>query len=124
MSKNGISKHYIQSTNALVDLWGERLNSGQFVAMMYILNRTVRWDNMGEVIPRRHIQNGVPNTPTGPLGMTYRNWLRCTRVLRSEGLIQTENIKQGTVYEVVLTRLIGGPLRVGQYVTPPCDNLS
>jgi hypothetical protein len=110
MSKHGISKHYVQLTNALSDLWGERLSAVDFRAMMFIINRTIRWDNTGELIPRKHVLGGVPNTSTGPSGLSYATWKRCTRTLRGEGLIQTEITKRGMVIEVIPQRVTGGPL--------------
>ena len=70
MSSKGISKHYVALTNALLDLWGERLSAAEYRAMSFIINRTIRFDKWDEVIPRRHVMNGVPNFPTGPLGMS------------------------------------------------------
>lgn len=110
MSKNGISKHYITLTNALLDLWGERLTHAQFRAMTLILNRTVRFDKWDEVIPRRHVMHGVPNFPTGPLGMSYKGWRNCVRALAGEGLIRYRGTEVGMAIIVTPQAILGGPL--------------
>jgi hypothetical protein len=78
--------------------------------MVFILNRTVRFDKWDEVIPRRHIMYGVPNYPTGPLGMSYRQWQRCVRALGREGLIQYAASEVGYGVVVIPQRVLQGPL--------------
>lgn len=110
MSTNGVSTHYVALTNALLDLWSERLTLAECWAMTFIINRTIRFDKWDEVIPRRHVMHGVPNYPTGPLGMSYRHWLRCLRVLSAEGLIQYIGTEVGIAVEVIPQRVIQGPM--------------
>ena len=110
MQTNGISKHYVQLTNALFDLWACKLTHTELHVMMFILNRTVRFDKWDEVIPRRHFIHGVPNFPTGPQGISESQWRRCIRTLRSEGLIRAQGSEVGTAVIVTPQAILGGPL--------------
>ena len=110
MSSNGISKHYIQLTGALFDLWPCRLTHTELHVMMFILGRTVRFDKWDEVIPRRHFIHGVPNYPTGPQRISERSWRYCIRTLTGEGLIRSRGSEVGTAIIVTPQAILGGPL--------------
>lgn len=97
--------------NAIADRWGERLTGAEYKAMSWIINRTLRWGKSAEVIPRRHVLKGVPNSETGPAGISYRSWLYCVRSLEREGLIQVEHSEFGLAIAVVHQRILKGPKR-------------
>lgn len=107
---NDVSKHFIALMNALNDLWGA-LSYAERVVMIFILNRTVRFNKWDEVIPRRHFIEGVPNFPTGPSGISESIWRRCVRTLSAEGLIQYHGGPEGTYVLVIPQRILDGPLR-------------
>lgn len=78
--------------------------------MMFILNRTVRFDKWDEVIPRRHFIHGVPNYPTGPQRISEKAWRNCIRTLTGEGLIRSRGSDVGTAIIVTPQAILGGPL--------------
>jgi hypothetical protein len=103
------SNRYVAILNAMTDLWTIRLSHAEFKAAMWIIGRTIRFDKGAEIIPRRHVLKGVPNWPTGPVGMSYRGWLNCVRALESEGLIQVEITEYGFGIQIVHQRILKGP---------------
>lgn len=105
---DGISSQYVAIVNALADNWS-CLSHAEYRAASWIVNRTIRWNSGAELIPRRHVEKGVPNIETGPLGMTYRHWLNCLRVLEGAGVIQTEATEYGLVIQVIYQRILKGP---------------
>lgn len=105
---NGISRQYVAIVNALADNWS-CLSHAEYRAASWIINRTIRWNNGAELIMRRHVMKGVPNIDTGPLGMSYRHWLRCIRALETAGIIQTESTEYGLGVQVIYQRILKGP---------------
>ena len=103
------TNHYLKCTNALWDKWAYHLSHTQFIAAGFILQRTVRFNKTAEIIPRRHVLRGIPNTGMMGIDMSYRTWLRCLRVLETEGLIQTERSEMGLAIEIIFQRLFKGP---------------
>jgi hypothetical protein len=96
--------------NALANKWCVQLSHTEFKAAVWIINRTIRWGKGAEVIPRRHVLKGVPNSETGPAGLSYRAWLKCVRGLEREGIIQVEHTKFGLGIQVIYQRILVGPM--------------
>lgn len=103
---------YLTVSNAIDNKWSGALKPTEFVALRFILNRTLRYGKLSEVIPRRHVMKGVPKTEHGPCGISYRQWHYCIRALRAGGLIDFQDSPEagGLVIEIQIQRIVRGPV--------------